>query len=89
MRFTLRWLTCVCLSMMFWTAVAESTHNHPTQTEAISCSICIAAHSTAPVVSMHFAKPLFEAVGLLHEEEVLAKAPISIFELGIRGPPAV
>jgi len=89
MRFTLRWLTWVCLSLMLWTAVAESTHNHPNKTEAISCSICVAAHSTAPVIGSHHAKPMFETVGLLHEEEVLAKAPTSIFELGIRGPPAV
>jgi hypothetical protein len=74
---------------MLWTAVAESTHNHPNKTEAISCSICVMAHSTAPVTGTHHVRPVFEAVGLLHEEELLAKAPISVFELGIRGPPAV
>ena len=74
---------------MLWTAVAESTHNHPNKTEAISCSICVMAHSTAPVISSHQAKPVFEAVGLLQEEEVIAKARISISELGIRGPPTV
>ena len=89
MRFSLRWLAWLCLSLMLWTAVAESTHNHPNKTEAISCSICVMAHSTAPVIGTHHVRPVFEAVGLLYEEELLAKAPISIFELGIRGPPAV
>jgi hypothetical protein len=32
---------------------------------------------------------VFAAVGLLQEEEVIAKARLSVFELGIRGPPAV
>jgi hypothetical protein len=41
------------------------------------------------VASSHQAKPVFAAIGLLQEEEVLAKATISISELGIRGPPAV
>ena len=89
MRFTLRWLTWVCLSLMLWTAVAESTHNHPNKTEAISCSICVMAHSTAPVISSHHAKPVFEAVGLMHEEEAIAKARLSVFDLGNRGPPVV
>jgi len=74
---------------MLWTAVAESTHNHANKTESASCSICVVAHSTAPVASSHQAKPVFAAIGLLQEEEILAKATISISELGIRGPPAV
>jgi hypothetical protein len=89
MRFTFRWLAWLCLSLMLWTAVAESTHNHPNKTESASCSICVVAHSTAPTASSHQARPVFTAVGLLQEEEVNAKARIGVFDLGIRGPPAV
>jgi hypothetical protein len=74
---------------MLWTAVAESTHNHPNQTESASCSICVAAHSTTPTASFSQARPVFAMVGVLQEEEVIAKARLNIFELGIRGPPAV
>jgi hypothetical protein len=74
---------------MLWTAVVESTHTHPNKTEAASCSICVVAHSTTPSTSNHQAKPIFAAIGLMQEEEVIAKAWISISELGIRGPPAV
>jgi hypothetical protein len=74
---------------MFWTAVAESTHNHPNKTESASCSICVVAHSTAPAASADQARPVFASVGLLQEEEINAKARLSVFELGIRGPPAV
>ena len=89
MRFTGRWLTWFCLSLMLWTAVAESTHNHPNQSESAACSICVVAHSTAPTASCHYARPVFEAIGLLQEKEVIAKARLSVFDLGIRGPPAV
>ena len=89
MRFTGRWLTWLCLSLMLWTAVAESTHNHPNKTESNSCSICVVAHSTAATASCHHARPVFEAIGLLQEKEVIAKARLSVFELGIRGPPAI
>lgn len=89
MRSTVRWLAWLCLSLVLWTAVAESTHNHPNQSESNSCSICVAAHSTAPAASCNPARPVFAAIGLLQEEEVIAKARLSVFELGIRGPPAV
>lgn len=89
MRLTLRWLAWLCLSLMLWTAVAESTHNHPNQTESSSCSICVMAHSTVRTASSHQAKPIFATVGLMREEAVLAKAQFSLCDFGIRGPPAV
>ncbi|MGA8501975.1 MAG: hypothetical protein WB683_10525 [Candidatus Sulfotelmatobacter sp.] len=89
MRFSSRWLAWLCLSLMLWTAVAESTHNHPNQTDSNSCSICVAAHTTTPTPSCNHIRPVFATVGLLQEEDVIARAPLSVFELGIRGPPAV
>ena len=89
MRFSSRWLTWLCLSLMLWTAVAESTHNHPNKTESTSCSICVVAHSTAPTATASQARPVFAAIGLLQVEEVIAQARLSVFELGIRGPPTV
>jgi hypothetical protein len=89
MRFSFRWLAWLCLSLMLWTAVAESTHNHSNQTESNSCSICVAAHTTTPTPSCNHIQPVFAAVGLLQEEEVIAVARLSVFDLGIRGPPAV
>ena len=89
MRFTSRWLTWLCLSLMLWAAVAESTHNHPNKTESASCSICVVAHSTTPTTSCNQARPVFATVGLAHEEEAIANARLSVFDLGIRGPPVV
>jgi hypothetical protein len=89
MRFTVRLLAWLCLSLMLWTAVAESTHNHLNQTESSACSICVVAHSTLPTASCNHARPIFEAIGLLQEKAVIAKARLSVSDLGIRGPPAV
>jgi hypothetical protein len=87
MRLRIRWLVWLCLSLMLWAALAESTHTHANQTEAASCPICVVAHSTAPAFSPHQVKPVFATIGLLPEKEVTAKTRLSIFDLGIRGPP--
>jgi hypothetical protein len=89
MRHSSRWLAWLCLSLMFWTAVLESTHNHPNQTESASCSICVAAHSTTPTASSNPVRPVFETVARLQEEEVIATPWLSVLDLGSRGPPAV
>jgi hypothetical protein len=73
---------------MLWAAVAESTHNHPNNTESASCSICVVAHSTAPTASSNHARPVFAAIGLLPEEVLIANPRFGFFDLGIRGPPA-
>ena len=88
LRFGFRWLAWLCLSLMLWTALAESTHNHPNQTESNSCSICVVAHSTTPT-ACNYARPILEAISQLQEEKVIAKAWLSVGDLGIRGPPAV
>ena len=89
MRVWVRWSAWLCLSLMLWTAAAESTHNHPTRTEAAACSICVAAHSSSPTVSSSQAVPVFAAIGLMREEDVIAKARFDFSERGIRGPPVL
>jgi hypothetical protein len=49
----------------------------------------MAAHSASPTVSSSQAAPLFAAIGLLQEKDVIAKARFDFSELGIRGPPAL
>jgi hypothetical protein len=84
----MRWLSWLCLSLMVWTAAAESTHNHPNQTEANSCSICVAAHTASPAVTISHGAPQFRAVGLFHEKDIIAGARLEFSDLDIRGPPA-
>lgn len=87
MRLRVRCLAWLCLSLLLWTVAAESTHNHSTQSENASCSICLAAHTASPAVSFIQTSPVFVAVGLLQEENVIAKARFDFSEAGIRGPP--
>ena len=86
------WIRCaawLCLSLMLWTAAVECVHNHPTQADSSSCSICAVAHSANPAPSTVDARPVFAAVGICHEKEVLTKGRLDFFDLGIRGPPNV
>jgi hypothetical protein len=89
MRLWVRWSAWLCLSLMLWTAAAESTHNHPNQTEANSCSICVVAHTASPTVSSASDRPVFATVGVLQEEAALAKTSFDVARLGIRGPPSL
>jgi len=88
MRLWVRLLACVCLLLMMWTVAAETSHHHPNRTESSSCSICVVAHSASPVVSTAQAAPIFAAVGLFREKNVVVKARLDFSHLGIRGPPA-
>lgn len=87
MRLWMRWSACLCLSLMLWTAAVESTHTHPSQTEANSCPICVVAHTARPAVTTAQSTPLFIAVGLFQEESIVRKARVEVSHLGIRGPP--
>lgn len=89
MRLRMRLAVWLCLSLMLWTAAAESTHKHPSKTEAASCSICLVAHSARPSINSGQARPIFASVGLLQEKDSLPKAQFDVSSLGSRGPPAV
>jgi hypothetical protein len=89
MRNRLRWSVWLCLSLMLWTVAAESTHSHPNRTEAVSCSICVVAHSASPTVSSSYSTPILTTVGVLQERSVVAKAWFDFSAVGIRGPPAL
>ena len=84
-----RWSAWLCLSLMLWTVAAESTHNHPNQTESASCLICVVAHSASPISEFASAAPAFATVGLWREEAVTSPARFESSDLDIRGPPAL
>lgn len=69
--------------------MAESVHHHPNQSESASCTICMAAHAAIPAPSSTAAAPVFAALGLAQEKEVVAKARLDFSDLGIRGPPVL
>lgn len=80
MRSWTRWSVWLCLSLMLWTAGAESTHQHPSQSKATSsCSICVVAHSANPSVSSSHAAPVFAAIRLLQERRCRREGPVRFF----------
>jgi hypothetical protein len=89
MRSWVRWSAWLCLSLMFWTAGVESTHTHPSPTEAATCTICVVAHTATPAINIAQNAPVFVAIGLFHEESILANARVDFSDLGIRGPPVI
>jgi hypothetical protein len=87
MRISLRWSAWLALLLMLGTAAAETSHHHSLKAESASCSICVAAHSTAPApISNHF-RPVFATVALLQAVAITARSQLHVFDLGIRGPP--
>jgi len=84
-----RWSAWLCLSLMFWTVAAESTHSHPSQVESAPCSVCVVAHTANPAPHSTDTTPVFAAVDLFQEEDAVAKARFDFSDPGIRGPPVV
>lgn len=89
MRFWVRCSAWLALSLLLWTAAAESTHNHPSQAESAACMICAAAHTARPAISSGHGTPVFAAVGVLQDETVVLTARIESSDLDIRGPPVL
>lgn len=89
MRLWMKWSAWLCLSLMLWTAAAESVHTHPNPTDASACSICVMAHASQPTADSAHSTPEFSTVGLLHEDDTIAVARISYADAGIRGPPVL
>jgi hypothetical protein len=88
MRPTFRWLVWLSLSLVMWTAAAESTHNHANPAKAASCAICSVAHTATPSASSNDAKPFLIPLGIYPIEKVSAKASQDVLVAGIRGPPS-
>jgi hypothetical protein len=85
----MRWPAWLCVALMLWAGAVESTHYHPSQRAAASCSICALAHSTRPAVKSSHTAPVLAAVGQLQEKDVVAKARLDFSDAGIRGPPVL
>ena len=88
MRSRMRWPAWLCLSLLLWTVAVECTHIHPSHSEN-SCTICAAAHSAISAPNSTDTTPVFAAVGLAQEHEVVAEARLEFSDLDIRGPPSL
>jgi len=89
MRGATKWTALVCMLLMVWTAAAEPMHHHASKASADGCSLCLVAHSATPTPSSNNAKPVLISLGFLQATQVHAPTYLEVFDLAIRGPPAL
>ena len=82
-----RSVALLCLLLTFWSAQAVAAHHHNNNTES-KCTVCVAAHSTAPTTASCLLKATFSAVFTLKTEPASAKQHFVAFALSVRPPPA-
>ncbi len=89
MRSISKRIACLCLLLTFWSAIAFAVHQHSNATEAVKCTVCIAAHSASPKATSALLRARFVAVSTFRAEPVAAKQCLIAFALCVRPPPSV
>ena len=90
MRSISKQIAWLCIVLTFSSALAFALHQHSSATEAATCTVCIAAHSTAPKAPCTLPKVEFVAVSAsLGPKTVSAKQRLIAFAQFVRPPPSV
>jgi hypothetical protein len=89
MRSFVKCVALLCLLLTFWSALAVVAHHHANDTEAASCTVCMAAHSAAPSPTTNLVHSTFIAVSSFRAEPDFAKQALVVFALSVRPPPLV
>jgi len=88
MRSTSKWIVSLCLLLTLWSAVAVAVHHHSDADEAVRCTVCVAAHSTAPQLPVLLPRLTFVTVSTFKAEPVVSpKQRLIAFALSVRPPP--
>ena len=82
-------IACLCVLLTFWSAMAFAAHQHSNATDSATCTVCVAAHSTAPKATVILPKLLFVRVCTYRPKPVSAKQRLIAFALSVRPPPAI
>jgi hypothetical protein len=77
------------LLLTLWSALAFAIHHHSNADESASCQVCIAAHSSTPVVASPTPKPVFRRAVAFQLQTAAAKQRLIAFALSVRPPPVV
>jgi len=78
------WLS---LLLTLWSALAFAMHHHKDADESASCQVCMAAHSTTPVVASPTPKPVFRRSVVFQLQTAVSKQRLTAFTLYVRPPP--
>jgi len=80
-------IACLCVLLTFWSALAFAAHQHSSDTETSTCTVCVAAHSASPQTATTLPRVMFVSVSTFLPEPVSAKQRLTVFLLCVRPPP--
>ena len=89
MRSFSKQIALLCLLLTFCSAVAFVAHHHSSANDAAKCTVCVAAHSAAPMAAAVLPNQTFARIAVLRSAPVSAKQRLIAFALRVRPPPAV
>jgi hypothetical protein len=83
-------IALICLLLTFWSAGALIAHHHSSANDAAKCSVCVAAHSTAPkTTTSTLPDTAFVIREAFRAQPVATKQRLVAFALSVRPPPTV
>ena len=89
MRLIWKRIAFLCLLLTLWSAVAVVAHHHSSATDAVKCSVCMAAHAAVPKTTSNLPKASSVCLSTFRQDPVSAKQRLVGFALSVRPPPTV
>jgi hypothetical protein len=89
MRQSSKKIAVFCLLLALWSVLAIVAHHHSSANEALTCRVCVAAHSAAPIAAAIAPTSTFVPIAAFRPEAVSAQHRLIAFALSVRPPPAV
>ena len=89
MRSISKQIAIFCVLLTFWSAAAFVSHHHSSATDALKCTVCVAAHSSSPKATSALPNRKFVRVSTFRYRPVSAKQRLVAFALSVRPPPSV
>jgi hypothetical protein len=86
-RYIVKFAALVCLMLTLCSALTFATHHHSKGTDSASCTVCVAAHSSAPKSTANLLKAIFTPIFTFRAEPIVAKHVFVAFALSVRPPP--
>ena len=78
-----------CILLTLWSAFAFTTHHHANATDAVKCTVCVAAQTASPEVTARLTNQSSVFVTVHQSSPIQAKQRIVAFALSVRPPPTV
>jgi len=87
MRLNFKKIAYLCLLLTLWSVVALVAHHHSSAADSSKCTVCVAAHSTAPKSITSLPNATFTPIFTFRPEPVSGSHRLIAFALSVRPPP--